>query len=157
MSTSQSLTYKTVDFWLHDLSSAWLNTVHPNGHAHSVPVCFWWNGSEKLLYFITRRDAGKTRHIAAHPAVRLQASYGEISLIAEGDAHRVEDSAELLTVGQAWQGKYPDEHFLNAGEDLYRVQVDRICVWEYRDAARYQEWEFEHLIPSGAVTPTAAL
>lgn len=155
MSTSHSLTYKTVDFWLRDLSNAWLNTVHPNGHAHSVPICFWWNGSEKLLYFVSRRDTAKVRHIAAHPAVRLQASYGEMSIIAEGDAHRVKDADELSSVGLAWREKYLEEHFLNAGEDLYCVQVNRICIWEYRDAVRYQEWEFDHLIPSAV--PVAAL
>jgi general stress protein 26 len=145
LSTPTSISYKNVDFWLRDLASAWLNTIHPNGYTHSVPVYYVWDGSRKALYFTSRRDAAKVRHITAQPAVRLQISCGEVSIIAEGNAHRVEDSADLVLAENSWLQKYPDEHFLNADEALYCVLVTRLCVWEYRGAAQCAEWEFEHM------------
>ncbi len=145
MSTPTTIPYKNVDYWLRDLASAWLNTIHPNGYTHSVPVYYWWDGANKALYFTSRRDAAKVRYIAAQPAVRLQVSYGEVSIIAEGNAHRVEDSAELTLVENAWTQKYPDESFLSSDDALYCVSVTRLCVWEYRGAAQCAEWEFEHL------------
>jgi general stress protein 26 len=149
--TPTSISYKNVDFWLRDSSSAWLNTIHPNGYTHSVPVYYWWDGSSKALYFTSRVDAAKVRHVAAQPAVRLQVSCGEASVIAEGNAHRVEDSADLVTVENAWVQKYPNESFLSADEALYCVLVTRLCVWEYRGAAQCAEWEFEHLSEAAQV------
>jgi general stress protein 26 len=144
LSTTTNLSYKNIDFWLRDLASAWLNTIHPTGYTHSVPVYYLWDSSRKTLYFTSRRDAAKVRHIEAEPAVRLQMSFGEVSIIAEGNAHRVEDTGELVIVENAWTQKYPNETFLNSGDALYAVRVTRLCVWEYRGAAQCAEWEFEH-------------
>jgi len=67
----------------------WLTTVGPGGQPHAVPVWFWWDGKQFLIYSIPGQ---KIRDIEANPNVELH-----LNTDRGGDrVHRFEGRVEIL-------------------------------------------------------------
>jgi PPOX class probable F420-dependent enzyme len=67
----------------------WLTTVSPSGKPHAVPVWFWWDGEQFLIYSIPGQ---KVRDIESNPNVELH-----LNTDRGGDrVHRFEGRAEIL-------------------------------------------------------------
>ncbi len=67
----------------------WLTTVSRTGKPHAVPVWFWWDGHQFLIYSIPGQ---KIRDIEANPNVELH-----LNTDRTGDrVHRFEGRAEIL-------------------------------------------------------------
>lgn len=67
----------------------WLTTVSSSGKPHAVPVWFWWDGRQFLIYSIPGQ---KIRDIESNPNVELH-----LNTDRGGDrVHRFEGRAEIL-------------------------------------------------------------
>ena len=67
----------------------WLTTVGSTGKPHAVPVWFWWDGRQFLIYSIPGQ---KIRDIGSNPNVELH-----LNTDRGGDrVHRFEGRAEIL-------------------------------------------------------------
>ena len=67
----------------------WLTTVSRTGRPHAVPVWFWWDGAQFLIYSIPGQ---KIRDIEANPHVELHLNTDRV-----GDrVHRFEGRVEIL-------------------------------------------------------------
>jgi gamma-glutamylcyclotransferase (GGCT)/AIG2-like uncharacterized protein YtfP/general stress protein 26 len=62
--------------------SNWLNTVRPDGRAHSAPVWHVWRNGR--IYVVTTNDAVKTANIHQHPGVVLTHPDPDSPVILEG-------------------------------------------------------------------------
>jgi Pyridoxamine 5'-phosphate oxidase len=92
----------------------WITTVRPEGRPHVTPLIAVWH--DGALHFTTGAEERKGRNLAANPAVVLttgtNALHSGTDLVAEGDAVRVTDDADLQRVADAFLAKYGEEwHF----------------------------------------------
>jgi PPOX class probable F420-dependent enzyme len=68
----------------------WLATVRPDGRPHIIPVWFWWDGSELLVF--SKPDAVKVDNLRADPHLMLAVGDAENDF----DVGLVEACAEVL-------------------------------------------------------------
>ncbi len=66
----------------------WLATVGRDGHAHVVPVWFWWDGESVLIYAIPGQ---KVRDIEANPHVALHLNTDAVG----EDVVRIDGTAKI--------------------------------------------------------------
>lgn len=79
---------------LADAECVWLNTVRPDGRAHSTPVWHAWHAGR--LYCVTKADAVKVRNIRANPSVAVTHPDPVKAIIVEGRAAVVDGMAATL-------------------------------------------------------------
>ena len=133
-----------IDRWLRAFRSIWVSTTRPDGRPHSVPVWYVWDGQS--IYFATQRTSQKARNLARQPNIVVHAGDGDDALILEGVAEVVTDEEELARLNAAYMEKYVDPHtgaratIPNEGDNVYRVRVRRIMVWEYGVVATRTHW-----------------
>jgi hypothetical protein len=92
---------------LNHETTYWAATVRPDGHPHVRPVLgLWLHG---LFYTSTSPGSRKGRNLQHDDRYVISVSSSAlpaIDLVVEGVAARVLDEIELLTVAQAYDGKY---------------------------------------------------
>jgi len=82
----------------------WLATTRPDGTPHVRPVLGVW--VDEHLHFVSGSATRKTRHLAANPQVSIAVSAEGIDLVVEGRAERVDGTAALQRVADAYTAKY---------------------------------------------------
>ncbi len=135
--------WRLVDIWLQSFRSIWVSTTRPDGRPHCVPVWFWWNGVS--LYFTSGPKAQKVKNLACTPEIVVHGGDGDDALILEGVATLVTDPDERSAVNQAYMQKYVDPHTGTQAtvldiDHLYRVDVNRIMIWEYATVSSRTDW-----------------
>jgi PPOX class probable F420-dependent enzyme len=126
---------KRVDQRLRTEEIIWLTTVAASGQPISVPVWFWWDGEEFLIY--SQPNQPKLRHIERHPKVSLNfnsnATGGDITQF-DGEAW-IDHAAPLATGVPAMIAKYAagiqrlgatPEGFANAYSVAIRVRPSKV-------------------------------
>jgi general stress protein 26 len=131
-----------VHLWLENFRTIWLRTTRADGRSHNVPVWFWWNSETKAVYFVTHKNAVKTRNLSVDPKVAIHAGDGDDAVIMEGHASPVTDAGERSKISQCWLLKYGDDFARDAL--LYRVEISEMRVWEYQTNTR-TEWQFDQV------------
>jgi nitroimidazol reductase NimA-like FMN-containing flavoprotein (pyridoxamine 5'-phosphate oxidase superfamily) len=71
---STHILWRSVESQLQNIRTIWLNTTRRDGHAHSVPICYWWedDGHRKRIYLVTAVNTVKAQNLAYNPRVTLQ-------------------------------------------------------------------------------------
>jgi PPOX class probable F420-dependent enzyme len=121
---------------LREEEIAWLTTVRSDGQPQSVPVWFFWDGEEFLVYSQPGRQ--KLRNIERDPQVGLNLnSQGGDVVRAEGTAEIVEDAPPATGVPE-YVEKYRDaiarigfdpDGFARAFSVALQVTPTRWQVW----------------------------
>ncbi len=135
--------WNLIDIWLQGFRSIWISTTRPNGRPHCVPVWYWWNG--ECIYFTSGPKGQKVKNLASQPAIVVHAGDGDDALILEGVASLVTSLEERAYVNQAYMQKYVDPHsgtkaIILDVDHLYRVDVQRIMIWEYGTVSSRTDW-----------------
>ena len=135
--------WNKVDTWLRGFRSIWVSTTRPDGHPHSVPVWYLWDGEH--IYFAASKSTQKTRNLAKRSEIVVHAGDGDDVIILEGTAVIVTDPAEWTQVNNAYMEKYVDPHSgakatIPETDNLYRVDVKRIMSWEYGVFGTRTDW-----------------
>jgi PPOX class probable F420-dependent enzyme len=139
--------WRKVDLPLKSQRSIWINTTRPDGRPHAVPVWYHWDGAS--IYFTTPRSSQKARNLAQQPWAVVHAGDGDDVIILEGAVEIVTNRSEQEQVNLAYMEKYVDPHsgaqatIFNAGDDLYRVRVKHVMIWEYGVVATRTDWTFD--------------
>ena len=150
--SGQHIPWRKVDIWLQGYRSIWLSTTRPDGRPHCVPVWYIWLGDEKRVYIVTHYTAVKVRNIAHQPYVVLTAGNADDTIIIEGTAHLVSDTAERERVNQLWMEKYVDPHsgtqatVVDPDARMYRVEISHIMIWEYGVMGTRTDWHFDKAV-----------
>jgi len=84
----------------------WICSARPDGRPHAMPV--WGVWVDDTLLFGTGRDTRKARNIAANPHVAVHLESGDDTVIVEGVAEELHDSALLAKGDAAYLAKYVD-------------------------------------------------
>lgn len=135
-----------VDLPLRATRSIWLSTTRPDGRPHAVPVWFVWDGES--LYFATQAHSQKGLNLAHQSWVVAHLGDGDDTIIPEGPSEVVTDSAEIERLNAMYMEKYVDPHsgaqatIPNAGDNIYRVQVQHVMTWEYGVVGTRTDWRF---------------
>lgn len=82
----------------------WLATVRPDGAPHVMPVFAVW--SESALFVCSKDTARKSRNLVADGRCVVTTDAGDLHLIVEGNARRVEDEATLRRASHAFESVY---------------------------------------------------
>ncbi len=139
--------WSKIDIWLRGFRSIWISTTRPDGRPHAVPVWYLWDGQH--IYFATKRTSQKARNLARQPWTVAHAGDGDDVIILEGPSAVVTDPKELERLNTAYMEKYVDPHsgaqatISNDGDNVYRVRVERVMVWEYGAVATRTDWVSE--------------
>jgi Pyridoxamine 5'-phosphate oxidase len=72
---------------------AWLATVRPDGGPHLVPVLCTW--ADPVLYLAAKRTTRKSRNLETEERCVLSKDAGDVHLVVEGRARRLQDEADL--------------------------------------------------------------
>jgi hypothetical protein len=88
--------------------TAWLTTINPDGSPHVMSVgVVRHRGS---WYFTSGPATRKTRNLARDPRCVVSVATEPFDLVVEGIAERITDSAELVSVAEAFnEGGWPAE------------------------------------------------
>ena len=137
---------RKVDTWLQGFRSIWVCTTRPDGRPHAVPVWYWWDGQD--IYFATPPTSQKSRNLAQQPEIVVHAGDGDDTIILEGKAEPVTDTAERSRINNLYMQKYVDPHSgaqatIADTDILYHVRVRRIMVWEYGIVSTRTDWHFD--------------
>ena len=143
--------WRKVDLWLQAHRSIWLATTRPDRRPHAAPVWYVWDGAgtAKRLYFLTGRGTQKARNLARELWVVAHLLDGDDTLILEGPVAIVTDPDERRRVATAYAEKYVDPRsgvratIDNPEDSLYRLDVQKVMVWEYGVVATRTDWTFE--------------
>ena len=81
---------------------AWLATVRPDGGPHLVPVMPTW--ADPVLYVAAKRTTRKSRNLEAEARCVLSKDAGDVHLVIEGRARRLQDEVELGRASTAFTG-----------------------------------------------------
>jgi nitroimidazol reductase NimA-like FMN-containing flavoprotein (pyridoxamine 5'-phosphate oxidase superfamily) len=121
----------------------WITTVRADGRPHQTPlVTVWLDGA---LHFATGTKEQKAINLSGNPHVLLTVAgrrWNEgLDVVAEGDAVRVSDDAQLRRLAAAWTGKWDgrwnyevrDGYFFHPGGDfpvlVYAVAPDKVLAF----------------------------
>ena len=94
----------------------WLSTVRPDGAPHLVPIWFWWDGEELLVF--SKPDAQKVHNLRENPAVMLALGDAEEDF----DVGLVRGHAELLD--RPTRSVMPYAHLAKYADRLAALGVD---------------------------------
>jgi general stress protein 26 len=148
---SGHIPWRKVDIWLQSYRSIWLSTTRPDGRPHCVPVWYIWLGDEKRVYIVTHYTAVKAKNLAHQPYVVLTAGNADDSIILEGTAHLVTETAERERINRLWMEKYVDptsgaQATVGGADDrMFRVEISHIMIWEYGNIASRTDWRFNSI------------
>lgn len=82
----------------------WLTTVRPDATPHVMPLFAAW--SQSCFYIASRGDARKSRNLDRNPACVLTRDLGDIHLIIEGQATRLQRTEDLERSVDAFREVY---------------------------------------------------
>ena len=82
----------------------WLVTVRPDGAPHVMPVFAVW--SDPALFVCSKDTARKSRNLEADGRCVVTTDSGDLHLIVEGTARRVDDEATLRRASDAFNAIY---------------------------------------------------
>lgn len=82
----------------------WLASVTPDGRPHVMPLFAVW--SESVLFVASNMTTRKSRNLAAKGACVVTADKGDLHLIVEGNARRVEEEPTLRRAAAAFDATY---------------------------------------------------
>jgi general stress protein 26 len=145
---SGHIPWSKVSLWLQSRRSCWLCTARPDGRPHGAPIWFWWEEGTKSAYFVTGKDSVKGKNLVHQSYVSLLVGDGDDTIILNGRAIPVTDTAEQQRVNQAWGEKYVDPYsgakadVLAPHDQLYRVPVQQVMAWEYGAVVSRTDWHF---------------
>lgn len=95
---------------LRDAGLYWISTVRPDGRPHVTPLVGVWRAG--AVYFTTGADERKALNLEENPACVITTGSNEwdsgFDVVVEGAATRVQDSALLRGVADAFRHKYGD-------------------------------------------------
>jgi len=95
---------------LADAGLYWISTVRPEGRPHVTPLVGIWRAG--ALYFTTGPQERKALNLDRNPACVATTGNNDwdsgFDVVVEGSAARVEDSALLRGVADAYREKYGD-------------------------------------------------
>lgn len=92
----------------------WLATVRPDGAPHVMPVLAVW--SQSVLYVASKGTARKSRNLAADGRCVITTDTGDLHLIVEGVARRVDDEATLRRASDVFKAIYDWPTVVDAGK-----------------------------------------
>ena len=105
----------------------WLATVRPDGRPHIIPVWYWWDGSELLVF--SKPDAVKVGNLRADPHLMLAIGDAENDF----DVGLVEACAEVL----ARAVSVPARMFDKYAPWMFEIGLDRATfIATYSQAIR---------------------
>lgn len=82
----------------------WLATVRPDGSPHVMPLFAAWAAP---VFFVSSKDtARESRNLDADGRCVLTKDTGDLHIVVEGDARRVEDAETLARASQAFADVY---------------------------------------------------
>jgi hypothetical protein len=82
----------------------WLVTVRPDGAPHAMPVFAAW--SDPALFVCSKDTTRKSRNLEADGRCVVTTDTGDLHLILEGTARRVDDAATLRRASEAFRAIY---------------------------------------------------
>ncbi|HKY16154.1 MAG TPA: pyridoxamine 5'-phosphate oxidase family protein [Microthrixaceae bacterium] len=82
----------------------WLATVRPDGSPHVMPILAAW--ADPVLYVVSKDSARKSRNLAAENRCVLTKDAGDLHLVIESHARRLEDRDELIRASSAFERVY---------------------------------------------------
>lgn len=148
--------FAKVDAWLRAPRSMWIATVRADGRPHLVPLWFYWDGH--AIYFDTGASTLKHRNLSSNASAVAHVGDGDNPVIIEGLVRLVTDATELSRVDEAYRLKYVDPHtgatagYPETAQDVpYRLDVERIMVWEYGSVSTRTDFVFEDRSWRGSV------
>jgi len=96
----------------------WLATTRPGGRPHAMPVwCVWTEGK---LFFSTGRRSRKARNLARRAQCVVCIERDRESVIVEGVARRMRDSALTRRAAAAYERKYRSP--IPSGEPIFAIE-----------------------------------
>jgi Pyridoxamine 5'-phosphate oxidase len=110
----------------------WVSTTRPDARPHAMPV--WGVWSDGAFYFSSGLKSGKSRNLAANPAIVVHLESGDETMILEGHAEPVLDAGLLRRIGEVYGPKYdftPDTS--GEGDPWFVVRPRRAYAWTERD------------------------
>jgi nitroimidazol reductase NimA-like FMN-containing flavoprotein (pyridoxamine 5'-phosphate oxidase superfamily) len=112
------LPWKWAERRLAKAHTYWLSTTRPGGRPHAMPVwCVWVEGR---LFFSTGRKSRKARNLAKNPRCVVSTVVGTDSVVVEGVARRMRDSALSRRAANLYKRKY--DYPIPHGEPIYSVE-----------------------------------
>lgn len=144
MRLSGHIPWSQVERSLAAARSIWVSSTRPDGRPHAVPVWFCWYESD--IYFVTGRGTQKARNLAHQPYAIVHAADGDDAIILEGRVDTVTDPATRERINTLYGEKYVAPRtgerasIFGANDDVYRVRVQHVMVWEYGDMATRTDW-----------------
>jgi hypothetical protein len=85
---------------------SFLGTVRPDGRPHSAAIGVAYHDGD--LWFTSGPGTRKSRDLAADPACTISLRLDGIDLVAEGEAHRVTDTAKVEEIAALYrEGGWP--------------------------------------------------
>jgi nitroimidazol reductase NimA-like FMN-containing flavoprotein (pyridoxamine 5'-phosphate oxidase superfamily) len=120
---------------LEQARNYWVATTRPDRRPHSMPV--WGVWLEGAFFFGSGRNSAKTRNLAANPAIVVHLESGDETVILEGRAEPVLDTALERRVDEVYGPKYdftPDAS--GESDPWFVVRPRRAYAWTERDYPR---------------------
>ena len=127
----------------------WVATASKSGRPHTMPV--WGVWLDDRFLFSTSPDSRKARNLFENPRLTVHLEDGDASIVIEGRAREVGDSAELLAFLDAYNPKYAWNFALDQVErGVFVVRPEQAFAWLGSDSDSFggtaTRWRF-------AVTP----
>jgi PPOX class probable F420-dependent enzyme len=80
--------------------TCWLATIDADGRPHVTGVGALWH--DGAFWFETGATSRKGRNLARDPRCTLSVATDDFDLVAEGEAHRVTDTATVAAMAERW-------------------------------------------------------
>jgi hypothetical protein len=100
---SQPLSWTAAADRLSKAGWFWLATVRPDGAPHMMPVMAAW--SDPVLYVASNPGARKSRNLGHEDRCVISTDTGDLHIVIEGRARRVDDADEMDRVAQTFSGR----------------------------------------------------
>lgn len=121
-----------------------LATVNPYGLPHVLPIWYLADQEEGAIFFSTPEDSRKIRDLEQTPKASLTVDEGEYyfelrSVIANGDATKIEDESLEARVEREWCQKYFNQN--ERPEFMDSLYKGRPWVWCRIDPTQWTSWD----------------
>ena len=124
----------------------WVSTASRTGRPHAMPV--WGVWLEDRLLFSTSPESRKARNLFENPRLAVHIEDGNASIVLEGRAREVADTAELSAFLAAYNPKYAWDFTLDqVARGVFAVRPEQAFAWLGSDADTFggsaTRWRFD--------------
>lgn len=117
----------------------WLTTVRPEGGPHQTPLIGVYH--DGALHCCTGPEERKARNIAGNASVLMSTGtntlHGGTDVVVEGEAVRVTDDAQLVTLARAWEEKYGSDWHFDAHDGAFHHGAGTAHVFRIEPTRAY--------------------